>query len=432
MVPLVPVDQLPVQLQGIPCHLSHRQISDQGWKFVTETDELASQMTLRGPNLNVPSHDASAAVSNQDSKYRAPDYRVRSEIQHADTSKGILKESLAPRMSTLSAEESGTIHVNRSEQSKSLADSFAAIYQQEAHRLGYRPSHPSGIRPDQSKKEYCTHWIKTGECAFISIGCKYKHEMPTSEKLRALGFTRGVPRWWKEKSAIASRGPTWMQRRIADGSENSDLEENLPSYPERLNISMWRNHSRQHLNDENTKPTRTKHLHRRANLDEHAIASISLSEAATTQASCPTSPITDLLIDVDDSPVPPSSSQSSITSSTNDANVQAPLTARRSSMSFIPLSSPRATKVFIKESKANALDIEPRHAPVTVSGRRHSRILCAADSPEHMLALNSTSPVSEKRKNHCDSTMRRHVGMSQSALASSKHACRSGTSSTRM
>jgi hypothetical protein len=54
---------------------------------------------------------------------------------------------------------------------------------------------PSGITPDSSKKEYCTHWIRTGECDFEQVGCVYKHEMPDIDTLRRVGFSK-YPSWW--------------------------------------------------------------------------------------------------------------------------------------------------------------------------------------------------------------------------------------------
>jgi hypothetical protein len=71
---------------------------------------------------------------------------------------------------------------------------------------------PSGIMPDPSKKVYCNHWIRTGECDYTVPGCRYKHEMPPIDKLRELGY-RSEPRWYKDKQALDSRGQTWMERR---------------------------------------------------------------------------------------------------------------------------------------------------------------------------------------------------------------------------
>ena len=47
LVPLVPVDQLPVELVDIPRHLSHRQMSEGHWKFVCETDEPAAKFSIQ-------------------------------------------------------------------------------------------------------------------------------------------------------------------------------------------------------------------------------------------------------------------------------------------------------------------------------------------------------------------------------------------------
>lgn len=73
----------------------------------------------------------------------------------------------------------------------------------EAARVGYVPrstvAPPSGAQPDQDKKEYCTYWIRTGECDYMQQGCLYKHEMPDKATLEKIGLGRNLPRWWIEK-----------------------------------------------------------------------------------------------------------------------------------------------------------------------------------------------------------------------------------------
>ncbi|KAE9976649.1 hypothetical protein BLS_001932 [Venturia inaequalis] len=51
---------------------------------------------------------------------------------------------------------------------------------------------------DADRKEYCSYWIRHGECDYMQQGCRYKHEMPDLMTLRSIGF-RGVPEWHKEK-----------------------------------------------------------------------------------------------------------------------------------------------------------------------------------------------------------------------------------------
>ena len=52
------------------------------------------------------------------------------------------------------------------------------------------------------KKVWCTFWIRTGNCDYTQQGCNFKHEMPNLEGLRLIGINE-MPRWWKEKLAMA-------------------------------------------------------------------------------------------------------------------------------------------------------------------------------------------------------------------------------------
>lgn len=63
------------------------------------------------------------------------------------------------------------------------------------------PEHQSAFPcspTDSDRKEYCTYWIRHGECDYMQQGCRYKHEMPDIMTLRSIGF-RNVPEWHKEK-----------------------------------------------------------------------------------------------------------------------------------------------------------------------------------------------------------------------------------------
>jgi len=75
-----------------------------------------------------------------------------------------------------------------------------------------RPLPPSGLEPDESLKEYCTYWIRTGECAYTQQGCKYKHEMPPDRSTLLKIFGTDVwPKWWVEREhehKMRNRGNT--------------------------------------------------------------------------------------------------------------------------------------------------------------------------------------------------------------------------------
>ncbi|KAL9059163.1 MAG: hypothetical protein Q9162_001381 [Coniocarpon cinnabarinum] len=105
----------------------------------------------------------------------------------------------------------------------------------------HRPFPPSGREPDASRKVYCTHWIRTGECDYIQQGCYYKHEMPGRRTLQEIGF-RKVPRWWQEQIAATKRstrscleadgfnenGTNRDDESISDGASSTDLPAGNP------------------------------------------------------------------------------------------------------------------------------------------------------------------------------------------------------------
>ncbi|BCR96025.1 uncharacterized protein AKAW2_20965A [Aspergillus luchuensis] len=58
-----------------------------------------------------------------------------------------------------------------------------------------------------TKKEYCSYWIRHGECDYSQQGCLFKHEMPGDPAmLEKLGL-RDIPRWYREKYGIPSLIP---------------------------------------------------------------------------------------------------------------------------------------------------------------------------------------------------------------------------------
>jgi len=87
MVPLVPADQLPVQIQGIPRQLNHQQMSEDGWKFHGQTTEPTLPLSIQAPTRTLPSSP----------RFLPPDYQARSEAINipASASKGGRLQSTA-------------------------------------------------------------------------------------------------------------------------------------------------------------------------------------------------------------------------------------------------------------------------------------------------------------------------------------------------
>ncbi|KAI1938695.1 hypothetical protein LOZ66_003498 [Ophidiomyces ophidiicola] len=55
-----------------------------------------------------------------------------------------------------------------------------------------------------AKKEYCSFWLRHGECDYQQQGCIFKHEMPRDPiTLEKLGL-RDIPRWYRDKHNVKS------------------------------------------------------------------------------------------------------------------------------------------------------------------------------------------------------------------------------------
>lgn len=366
MVPLIPADQLPFQLKGIPRQLTHRQMSDQGWKLFKETKDASSVLSVQAPITN---GRFSHYSPDGKPRYLAPDHNVRTESQNTN-----IVLSRAGRLSPQSPaagtyENLGTLSTTGSEHQSSLADAVASVYHREAQRLGYNNS--SNPSPEPSKKVYCTHWIATGECRWMHTGCKYKHEMPGTEKLRELGFTRGTPRWWRERNAVSPAKPlTWMQRRVGGGvgAGSQGLEppadENMPrsarSFTDALTFRARRFDDRF---GSSGKVQKIGGVSKRQGSMEHSTAS------STT--------ITPNLIDLDDTPTPPPSPSQSQTSTAESSETRTPL-SRTSSSS--PPTSPRL----------------PRKTPLAKTSRRKMRPASSPPSPFPCSSSSSSSSSSQE------------------------------------
>ncbi|CAI7567802.1 unnamed protein product [Penicillium glandicola] len=80
-------------------------------------------------------------------------------------------------------------------------------------------SHSGNKHASGSKKEYCSYWIRHGECDYSQQGCLYKHEMPLDMAMIDKLGLRDIPRWYREKYNVPSllhAGQNRPQLTIAD------------------------------------------------------------------------------------------------------------------------------------------------------------------------------------------------------------------------
>jgi hypothetical protein len=97
------------------------------------------------------------------------------------------------------------------------------------------------VSGEADKKEYCTYWIRHGECDYMQQGCRYKHEMPDLMTLRAIGF-RHIPDWYKERM---SRRPlrahsnvlgSILNRSTNDAASNASSDDSDATLAEMLRL----------------------------------------------------------------------------------------------------------------------------------------------------------------------------------------------------
>ncbi|KAF9741662.1 hypothetical protein PMIN06_001426 [Paraphaeosphaeria minitans] len=301
LIPLIPIDQLPFRILGVPSQLRKQQISEENWQRVSGVMETATLLpvelllpqgtltmnptspTYRAPDYNVNKHravqqlgkdsvpdscpasdHATASVEQPESKCQRHSTRkdegADAQLTHVSLgtepswiaqrrcatttgSHGDKPRETMPHTSTnkygIPLPNAPLPDTNDNVAAKDVSNGIVSEAPPETHRPLYpktdqgqfandnngdRLWHPgprvSPMRPNYPPKTHCSHWIQYGECAY-GVRCLYKHEMPTLDVLKKVtGFTR-IPQWYKEQTAIQSRGPTWVERNMLAKKQNA-------------------------------------------------------------------------------------------------------------------------------------------------------------------------------------------------------------------
>lgn len=242
LVPLIPADELPFRLQGVPqvmtidqtCGMQHIGMAPySGLAFKAEHAVAALRPASQPPMATRLCSQSSAGPK----QFLPPDALARQALAKSTA-------ALPPSAHEVATNWRKPVRPNPEDGTQALIDAIVGSGSgaETAARVGYMPKSaetepPSGAVPDQEKKEFCTYWIRTGECDYTQQGCLYKHEMPDKATLEKIGF-RGTPRWWLEAnqavkmSERASVGPivkpsVWLASK-ADSSSDTEGDEGKP------------------------------------------------------------------------------------------------------------------------------------------------------------------------------------------------------------
>ncbi|KAK1055711.1 hypothetical protein LTR74_015486 [Friedmanniomyces endolithicus] len=304
MVPLIPADELPfnVRLAGVPRVLRMEDmlgmhhvgmVAYTGMTYALERDihtgvkmledpaaaMQAMQRSMSQPPPVDPTRSHLRSQSGTPITYLAPDAHARHALAHSaaynsaayasnsarpvsahetattwrssfnptSTPVRILSTRALPTTTTTPSTATPPAN-NPPDPTQSIIDAILATTSgaQEASRLNYipksaLPTPPSGTLPDAEKKEFCTHWIRTGECDYTQQGCMYKHEMPEKATLERIGF-RGLPRWWTERiggGAFRGRGGGVSGNAGSVGTVGSVEGGRLATVGEVVKSSVW-------------------------------------------------------------------------------------------------------------------------------------------------------------------------------------------------
>lgn len=205
MVPLIAVDELPptITIRGVPRSLEAKDLT--GMTMAGSADSRHRTHIVDMPNEALANHTPPSGyltgLGLQDSAFAIPAYPSRSTVNT-----NILPQP--PKAYGIS--EQMPSHIKSPVTGNSVpVTSFAVPY-----RVDRNPG-PNPLPPWQDSssiplkaapgvKEYCSFWLRKGECDYAQQGCLYKHEMPLDRAvLERLGH-RDIPKWYREKHGLGS------------------------------------------------------------------------------------------------------------------------------------------------------------------------------------------------------------------------------------
>ncbi|KAL4920001.1 hypothetical protein BDW62DRAFT_216554 [Aspergillus aurantiobrunneus] len=233
LTPVVAVDELPVHvtIRGAPRVLSPN-----------ETQGMTSLGTVN-PRGQLYSVDGVVPAASRPSSTGGPSQRSRNH----DLQSELLK---------ILADDNIPIH-QRSALSALLQQGFPQNWQMTNTPTGWLVPNINGGSPGSGsgqqthfrnvKKEYCSYWIRHGECDYQQQGCLYKHEMPHDRSmLEKLGL-RDIPRWYREKYNIPSVLPNGHGHSRPHSANGPSWKDEVPlksiQYSHQMGISGAGGHS---------------------------------------------------------------------------------------------------------------------------------------------------------------------------------------------
>ncbi|KAL2821942.1 hypothetical protein BJX63DRAFT_175629 [Aspergillus granulosus] len=195
LTPLIAVDELPahITIRGAPRVLSTNET--QGMTSLGSVSPRGQTYTVEGTTALPESRPSSTSCTS----HRARNHDIQSSLMKVLADENIPASQRLALRNLLQQSASQNWQVNNLPGPGCLVPNH-----------GGSPGSGSGrqnLNHRSVKKEYCSYWIRHGECDYQQQGCLYKHEMPLDRSmLEKLGL-RDIPRWYREKYNVPSLLP---------------------------------------------------------------------------------------------------------------------------------------------------------------------------------------------------------------------------------
>ncbi|ERF68860.1 hypothetical protein EPUS_04512 [Endocarpon pusillum Z07020] len=220
MVPLVALDELPatVSIRGVPRNLSAYDVA--GMKCLGTVESQHRQYIVDGPRQGFQPEQKAVENGLLASKYATG--ATNNDLESSLGGLGLRSRTASPIVQGPQPKAYG-IKETRSSLPSTLRNNPVRATEQ-----GARPLTVEDLarNPAPGVKEYCSYWLRHGECDYAQQGCLYRHEMPLDPPtLEKLGL-RDIPRWYREKHGLGSYLALSAQRVSSVSTRPSPMERN--------------------------------------------------------------------------------------------------------------------------------------------------------------------------------------------------------------
>ncbi|KKY25071.1 putative c-x8-c-x5-c-x3-h type zinc finger protein [Phaeomoniella chlamydospora] len=265
IVPVVAVDELPptVNLQNVPRMLQPHQTNGmtclgshtaRHQKYVVEKEINPfppSDKTLMGSAFAAPASVFPPIGRSQLCGPKSPPLTPKDDGQSASSCLGSTRSS--PRISSVkshSSDNSDPEFYNMQRMQKSQNRQFVR---------------PEVLDMAPGRKEYCSYWLRHGECDYAQQGCLYKHEMPLDrDTLHKLGL-KDIPKWYREEYGLASLQAGHISIGIEDrGRDRHNWRDQSVSAPSPLVENVTRDMANLSFSSKPNRPTIGRYTTRQA------------------------------------------------------------------------------------------------------------------------------------------------------------------------